>query len=476
MNDDAELLRRYAVEHAEDAFAELVRRHVDLVYSAALRLMNRDVHRAQDVAQQAFTEFARQAKRLASHPNPVGWLYTTTRLCALRAIRTEQRRHARDQEASIMNELLRRPEPEWEQLQPVLEDAMHELGDTDRNALLLRFFQNRSHKDVGLALDLNENAARMRVDRALEKLRVALLRRGISTSAALASVISANSVQAAPAGLAMSLASTAVANSAAGTFTLLKIMTATQIKIGASLVVAAAMTAALVVEYQARDKLRGENIELAQQLAQARADDALLSNRLAAANAPNTLTDQERVELLKLRGETARLKNQLAVVEKPRNPMAGVKLPDNAQDAATQQRQVAMRRLRNAKNLASALMSGWDRHRDQFPTNWDQVAPYFDRSERDGLNPGDVLPDTAADFSEMTNLFEFTYQGAYSNLYDATNFHDIIVVRERQAWQSSEGTYLKTYGFADGHSQIQAQPPEGFQVYEQHHMTPIPGQ
>src|SRR5216683_1509154 len=98
MSEDADLLGRYATNHSEAAFTELVCKHVDLVYSAALRLANGDIHRAQDVTQQVFSELARQAKRLAQHPALAGWLYTTTRRMALRAIYTEQRRKAREQE------------------------------------------------------------------------------------------------------------------------------------------------------------------------------------------------------------------------------------------------------------------------------------------------------------------------------------------------------------------------------------------
>src|SRR5438132_697099 len=107
MNEDAHLLRRYAAQHSEEAFAELVRRQVNLVYSAALRLVNGDVHRAQDVTQQVFTELARRADRLSRHPALAGWLYTTTRLMARRVIRSEERRKLREQEATTMNELLR---------------------------------------------------------------------------------------------------------------------------------------------------------------------------------------------------------------------------------------------------------------------------------------------------------------------------------------------------------------------------------
>ena len=217
MTEDLELLRCYAAERSEAAFTELTRRNVDLVYSAALRLVRGDAQSAQDVTQQVFTELARQAQRLAGHPALIGWLYTTTRLMALRAIRTEQRRQAREQEAHEMNALLQDQdgESDWSRLGPLLEDAMHELDERDRHAVLLRFFQNKTLAEVGGALNLNENAARMRVERALEKLRTRLARRGVTTTAAaLAAVVSANAVQAAPAGFVATLSGAALAASA----------------------------------------------------------------------------------------------------------------------------------------------------------------------------------------------------------------------------------------------------------------------
>jgi RNA polymerase sigma factor (sigma-70 family) len=283
MSENAELLRRYSVEHSEAAFTELVRRHVDLVYSAALRLMNGDAHRAQDVTQQVFIEFARQARRLMSHPAPVGWLYTTTRLVALRAIRTEQRRRAREQEATTVNELLREPtpEPDWVLLRPVLEDAMHELGEKDRHAVLLRFFQNKSLKEVGMALGLGENAARMRVTRALEKLHSLLKHRGVTLSvAALGTVLTAEAVTAAPAGLAVTISSVALAGAAAGTgtsLTLLKAMIMTKLQLGISALVIAGATTALVVQHQAQIKLREENQSLRQQMTKLQTENERLS-------------------------------------------------------------------------------------------------------------------------------------------------------------------------------------------------------
>ena len=142
MNEDAELLGRYAGEKSEAAFAELVRRHLDLTYSTALRLVHGDTHRAEDVTQQVFAELARQARRLSTHPALVGWLYTTTRLTAQRVIRTELRRAARERETVSMHEIQSNAEPNWDQLKPILENAMYQLGEQDRLAVLLRFFQN----------------------------------------------------------------------------------------------------------------------------------------------------------------------------------------------------------------------------------------------------------------------------------------------------------------------------------------------
>src|ERR1035437_7103474 len=133
MTEDAELLSRYAADHSEAAITELIQRHVDLVHSAALRLVSGDAHGAQDVTQQVFAELAQQAHRLTKHPALVGWLYTTTRRIAMHTNRTEQRRKTREQEAHAMTELLREtaPDEDWDQLRPVLEDAMHDLGEKD---------------------------------------------------------------------------------------------------------------------------------------------------------------------------------------------------------------------------------------------------------------------------------------------------------------------------------------------------------
>jgi RNA polymerase sigma factor (sigma-70 family) len=217
MQDDAELLRRYADEKSEPAFTKLVARHIDLVYSAALRQVGGDVHRAHDVAQIVFATLARRASSLGGHPALPGWLYNTTQHVARRTLRAEYRRRAREAEALRMSEIDRndRSPVEWERIRPVLDDAMRELAERDREAVVLRFFARRPFAEIGRALGLSEDAARMRVERALEKLRGRLERRGVSsTASALSLGLGHQAVSAAPAGMVASVASSALAGAA----------------------------------------------------------------------------------------------------------------------------------------------------------------------------------------------------------------------------------------------------------------------
>ena len=220
MVPDAELIRRYAEEKSEAAFAELVQRHLDLVYSAALRRLAGDTHAAADVTQQVFTALARQAAALKRCAVLPGWLYATTRNVAVDFIRTEQRRRAREQEAHTMQETISPSEPtgDWELLRPLLDAAMDELPAADREAVLLRYFAKYPFAEIGAALRVSEDAARMRGDRALEKLRTLLARRGVtSSSIALAVVLSSEVIiVAAPVGLGAVVTAGAV-SAASGT-------------------------------------------------------------------------------------------------------------------------------------------------------------------------------------------------------------------------------------------------------------------
>ncbi len=185
MTPDSELLHRYATQADEAAFAELVRRQVNLVYGVALRVTGGNATLAEEVTQNVFTDLARKAGPLSRHEALAGWLHTSARYAALMALRGEQRRRKHEQEASAMQDPSIAPEVDWEQLRPALDEAVGRLREKDRAAVVLRFFQGLSHREVGEALGTNENAARKRVDHALEKLRGHFARAGITVSSAL---------------------------------------------------------------------------------------------------------------------------------------------------------------------------------------------------------------------------------------------------------------------------------------------------
>lgn len=306
MKPDNELLRLYTKTGSEAAFSELVQRHVNLVYSAALRQVGGDAHLAHDAAQSVFIDLARKAHSLARRSNLSGWLYTSAYFAAGKIARTENRRRQREEQFMQDPSSETAPEGDWQKLRPLLDDVMHDLNEADREAILLRYFENRAFADVGAKLNVNENTARMRVERALEKLRSLLAHRGITAGATLAAIISANAVQTAPASLATNLASASLAG--AGTFTLSKLLTATKFKVGAGALVVAGALTALVVQHREKENLRVQNQQMSSQISQLNASNTELSNRLSSASNAETLTDAQLNELLKLRAEVARLR------------------------------------------------------------------------------------------------------------------------------------------------------------------------
>jgi len=206
--DDHELLAEYARTESEAAFAALVARYVNLVYSAARRFTG-NPHHAEEITQAVFIILARKAGGLRRGTVLSGWLYQTARLTAANFVKGEIRRQRREQEA-YMQSTLTEPEPAaWEQIAPLLDEAMGRLGETDRNAIVLRFFENKTAREVAATLKLNEAAAHKRVNRAVDKLRKIFSMRGVTLSATLiAGAVAANSVQAAPTGLAATVAAT----------------------------------------------------------------------------------------------------------------------------------------------------------------------------------------------------------------------------------------------------------------------------
>ncbi len=216
--DDKALLREYVEHDSEEAFATLAARHVNKVYSVAIRL-TRNPHHAEEITQAVFVILTRKARHLGPGVILSGWLCRTAHLTAVTYIRSEIRRARREQEAHLQTSSNQTEPDAWLQIAPQLDDAMAELSEKDHQAVVLRFFDGRSMQEVGAALGTGEDAAKQRVGRAVEKLRLLLSKRGVVIPAALlTSALSASSVQAAPPLLAQSAATVAVAKGvAAGT-------------------------------------------------------------------------------------------------------------------------------------------------------------------------------------------------------------------------------------------------------------------
>lgn len=253
MNEDADLLRRYVEEKSEAAFAELVRRRIGLVYAIAWR-HTRNAHTAQDVTQAVFTALARKAPQLVSHQVLVGWLYRSTHFAASDAVRAALRHQRHEEEALTMHECDRQnPEPAWQQLSPVVDEVLSGMPATDRHAVLLRVVDERSYVEIAHDLNLGESGARMRVERALEKLREALARRGItSTAAALTLALGQQAGAAVPAVLTSVVASTAVsaAVGVTGVSAILTLMSTTKVTVTALGVVALAAIVTSVYQFR----------------------------------------------------------------------------------------------------------------------------------------------------------------------------------------------------------------------------------
>jgi RNA polymerase sigma factor (sigma-70 family) len=199
MNDDLKLLREYATGHSEAAFERIVERHLGLVYSAARRQAH-DPFLAEEITQAVFLILARKAGSLSQRTILPGWLYRTTRFTASNVMRQEASRRQHEHEARMQSAMENdTPQVIWQEVRPLLDEAMSRLGKSDRDALVLRFFENKSLKEVGEALGVAERAAQKRVNRSLEKLRAAFARRGVTLSAAaMAGTLSANALEAAP--------------------------------------------------------------------------------------------------------------------------------------------------------------------------------------------------------------------------------------------------------------------------------------
>jgi RNA polymerase sigma factor (sigma-70 family) len=341
---NSQLLRAYAEKRSEAAFSELVRRHLDLVYSAALRMVC-DRHLAEDVTQGVFLAFAKSAGQLADRPVISGWLHRTAQNIAAQTVRTIERRRAREQEAVAMTEMFAaEPDASWDHIAPHLDAALGELDEADRDAVMLRYFERKSALEMAQIFGVSDAAAQKRVSRAVERLREFFAKRGVKVGASgLVVVVSANAVQAAPVGLALTIstATAAIAGTTLATTVIATHTTMNWLNLKAVAAIAAAAltagTGSYLVTQRDANRQRNENrILLDQQQKLAGERDAALSAVAARQIELDRLRSNQN-ELLQLRSEVGtfrRMTNDLARVREENSQLRSRLATSPSQPAA----------------------------------------------------------------------------------------------------------------------------------------------
>jgi RNA polymerase sigma factor (sigma-70 family) len=319
MSDDMKLVREYAECGSEQAFSKLVSQHINLVYSVALRQV-RDTHLAEEIAQAVFIILARKAKSLNADTVLSGWLCRTARYVSADTLKMLRRRQIREQEAHMQSRLNENEPEAWTHIAPILDDALGSLGQKDHDAVILRYFERKDLREVGAALGMKEDAARMRVNRGLEKLRKFFSRKGVTLSvSAIAASVAANSVQAAPcalsaatvgAALSGTTVTTAAAIAAAKTIAMTAlqktIITATVVVLAGAGIYEARQAAQL---HDQNQTLRQQHASLNEQIQMLQRERDEATNQLARIRNQGDLIAGDKADLLKLRAEIARLKS-----------------------------------------------------------------------------------------------------------------------------------------------------------------------
>ena len=384
MNDqtNSQLLRAYAEKRSEPAFSELVRRHVDFVYSAALRMVC-DPHLAEDVTQGVFVALAKNALQLMDRPVLSGWLHRTAQNIAAQTVRTIERRRAREKEAAAMNELLStEPDIVWEHIAPHLDAALGELNELDRDALLLRYFERKSAHEIAQTLGVSDEAAQKRVSRAVERLREFFAKRGVTVGASgLVAVVSANAIQAAPVGLAVTISTAAAVTAAtvaiAATATVTKAIAMTTLQKTLVTATVAVLVGAGIYEARQASRLRNQVQILQQpqalqteQIQQLTRERNTANQQVAALRDDNERLNRNTAELLKLRGEIGRLRQELVAASNPKlqtNRPSPAPLPHAAWRLREPRRLDEFQNVGNETAEAAAETVFWAAHNQ--PTN-----------------------------------------------------------------------------------------------------------
>jgi len=284
--------------------------------------MVRDAHLAEDVTQGVFLALAQSARRLTGRPVLSGWLHRAAQNLAANTVRSDVRRRIREQESAVMNELhAAGNEANWEEIAPHLDAALGELSEPDRDALLLRYFERKSAREMAAALGISDDAAQKRVNRAVEKIRDIFVKRKITIGAGgLVVLISANAVQSAPVALVAAISAGAVfTGTAASTSTVIattKAIAMTTLQKTLIAATIAILAGAGVYEtrkaskwheqYQALEQKQGS---MTAQIGALHRERDELTNRIGSLADQLSKTGSNNAELLALRNEVTTLRS-----------------------------------------------------------------------------------------------------------------------------------------------------------------------
>lgn len=458
MTTDAQLLSRFTDDRSEKAFAELLARHIDLVHSAAMRHLSGDATLAQDVTQAVFTELAKQAKALRSHPSISGWLYTTARHLSLRLSKSEGRRTAREIAFMELKPVSTDAENLWNELKAVLDSAMDELSAEDREAVILRYFQEAQLSSVGATLGISENTARMRVTRALEKLRVILERKGIRCSSTLlGATLAAHAVTLSPGSLAASIIGPVLASAAASSPVILPIlglMTSTKLKVAlAGAAIAALGTGYVVTSLNARLRDTEAALQVTRSEIQQPKPSVAPARRTPA---EDQSAQEEHLELMRLRGEVTRLRAQARAAALPGpEPAQRPGPPLTPEQLEEINKTVGLAKLNFTKTWGFAFLRYAQENEGKFPDHFPDAAAFLPE-----------LPPEMQWISGLTGAsdFELVFRG---NLNDLQNPAATIVLREKTPFNiQPTGEASRTYLFGDGHTEIHTARDGNFEAWE----------
>jgi len=462
MKDDGSLLTEYVAQGSEDAFRELVTRHAGLVYSAALRQVGQAAL-AEEVTQAVFCILAKKAAKLQDRVVVAGWLHQTARFAALKAARAEQRRQAREQEASLMN--ADNDDSVWPQIAPFLDEAMATLSEADRDALILRYFEERDLRDVGSRLGVSDDAAQKRVSRALDKLRDFFGKRKIALSTGvIAAALPGNAIAAVPAGLATEVVATSVTAGAAASTTLnlinetMNVIAWTKFKTVAPIAAIGLVAAGtpIAVQQGTIHDLRTENAELRAQL-----ESMQPAKVVTAPAAKPTITDEE---LAKLRSDAAKVHEMRAEIAKVREQSREV-----AQQMSNMQSQQArlQSKLRNTTARQEAAEAAAEQAEEKAQLtlrrdNMKRMGLAFHQALSSGKLPTsfeDLVASSGMDEKTLNELRQRTVFFDHSQNENPTGKGHFIILADRVPTATARGDQYWHFTMGDGSVVRSTNPP-----------------